>query len=89
MEQAEKDFILELGFRLFAIKQKQMQIPMYLKKRFNPIIKIKNMIVELTNIFMDEFSTEKLMSVKELLNELDSFELYTPTPRKMISLRKR
>jgi hypothetical protein len=66
-----------------------MQIPMYLKKRFNPIIKIKNMIVELTNIFKDEFSTEKLMSVKELLNELDSFELYTPTPRKMISLRKR
>ena len=48
---------------------------MYLKKKINPIIKIKNMIVELTKIFTDQFSTEKLMWLKELLNKLDSFEL--------------
>ena len=60
---------------MFALKQKQMQIPMYLKKRFSPIVKIKNMIVELTKIFMGQFSTEKLMWLKELLNKLDSFEL--------------
>lgn len=62
---------------------------MFLKKRFNPVIKIKHMIFELTNKFRNDFTNENLISIKELENELDSFELETPAPRNVISLRKR
>ena len=39
------------------------------------------MILGLTNIFMDDFTPEKLMTVEELLKKLDSFEIETFNPR--------
>ncbi len=64
-----------MGLQFYFLKQKNIQIPYYLKNRFNPIVKIKNMILGLTNTFMDDFTPEKLMTVEELLKKLDSFEI--------------
>jgi hypothetical protein len=64
-----------LGLQFYFLKQKNIQIPFYLKNRFNPILKIKNMILDLRNIFIDDFTQEKLIQVEELLKKLDSFEI--------------
>jgi hypothetical protein len=46
------------------------------------------MIEYLKKKFLNSFTEESLKMMSEILNELKSLEIFTPSPRKILSLRK-